>query len=51
MLNYFGYIYSFEGSDDWAPGDIAALIMGDNGTPENIKDDTINAVRYAGYID
>lgn len=36
--------------EDWMPGDIAAAIMSDNGTPDDITDDEILQLRYAGYI-
>lgn len=44
-----GYIYEMEGAEDWMPGDLAALIMSDNGTPDNVTDDEIVSARYAGY--
>lgn len=46
-----GLVYSFEGVEDWMIGDLAAVIMDDNGTPDNVKDDIILTVKYAGYID
>lgn len=46
-----GLVYSFEGVEDWMIGDLAAVIMDDNGTPENVKDDIILDIRYTGYID
>lgn len=46
-----GNIYSFYGVEDWMVGDIVAVIMSDNGTPETITDDIIITTRYAGYTD
>lgn len=43
-----GYIYEMIGAEDYFPGDLVALIMDDNGTPE-IDDDKIISARYAGY--
>lgn len=44
-----GFDYSFFGIEDWMLGDIAAAIMDNNGT-EDITDDRIVDIRYAGYI-
>ena len=46
-----GLIYSFYGVEDYMLGDLVAVIMDDNGTPESVLDDIIIDVRYAGYID
>jgi presenilin-like A22 family membrane protease len=45
-----GYIYEFYGTEDWYVGDLAGMIMDDNGTPE-ITDDKILQVRYVGYTE
>ena len=45
-----GHVYEMEGAEDWMPGDLAALVMSDNGTPEDITDDVIMSARYTGYI-
>lgn len=45
-----GHIYEMEGAEDWMAGDVASLIMSDNGTPEDITDDVIMSARYTGYI-
>lgn len=42
-----GFLFQFSGVEDWAPGDMAAAIMDDNGTPE-IFDDIILRTRYTG---
>lgn len=49
MLN--GLSYSFYGCEDWLKGDVAALIMSDNGTPDTVLDDIIITARYIGYVD
>ena len=47
-----GLEYAFySDSSDWLPGDLAALIMDDAGTPSDVTDDEITAARYAGYGD
>lgn len=43
-----GHMYQFYSVEDWAEGDIAAMIMNDCGTPE-VYDDKIVSVRYVGY--
>lgn len=49
LEDFNGYIWHFEGAEDWFPGDIAAAIMSDNGT-SILYDDTIQQLRYSGYI-
>lgn len=46
--DFNGNLWAFEGCEDWAEGDICAMIMSDEGTSE-IYDDTIVQVRYCGY--
>lgn len=46
-----GLIFSFYGVEDYMLGDLVAVIMDDNGTPDSVLDDIIIDVRYAGYID
>lgn len=46
--DFNGNLWAFEGCEDWAEGDICAMIMNDEGTSE-IYDDTIVQVRYCGY--
>ena len=43
--------WRFIGCEDWMEGDIASLLMSDNGTPENCYDDVIIDARYDGWID
>ena len=42
-----GGIWVYQGADDWCEGDIAALIMDNNGTP-SIYDDKIVKITYSG---
>lgn len=42
-----GFLWAFKDTEDWAVGDLAAMIMEDNGT-EEIFDDKILDVRYCG---
>lgn len=37
--------------EDWIEGDIASLIMEENGTPDDITDDNIIVARYSGWIE
>ena len=45
---FTGFLFSFEGCEDWAEGDCASLIMDDNGT-EKIFDDMIVMAQYGGW--
>lgn len=45
---FTGFLFSFEGCEDWAEGDCASLIMDDNGT-EKIFDDEIVMARYCAW--
>ena len=46
--DFNGNLWAFEGTEDWMEGDICAMIMSDEATPE-IYDDVIIQVRYCGY--
>ena len=46
---FTGFLFSFEGCEDWAEGDCASLIMDDNGT-EKIFDDEIITAQYGGWM-
>jgi len=46
--DFNGNLWEFEGCEDWLEGDIAAMIMNNNGT-QYIYDDIIESVRYCGY--
>ena len=43
-----GITYAFYGTEDWQPHDVVAALMSDAGTPGNVYDDEIIAVRYSG---
>ena len=43
-----GTEWTFNGCQDFDEGDLIALIMNDNGTPDNIWDDTVVTARYSG---
>lgn len=43
-----GHIWEFYGSEDWEPGDCAALVMDDSGT-ELVIDDIIISARYCAW--
>lgn len=45
-----GNEWEFDGAEDWRTGDIAAMIMEDNGT-EEIYDDEIIDVQYDGWVE
>lgn len=45
-----GFTWAFYGVEDWCLGDVAAMIMYDNGTL-SIKDDEIIDVRYCGIVE
>lgn len=46
---FTGFLFSFEGCEDWAEGDCASLIMEDNST-EKIFDDEIIMAQYGGWM-
>lgn len=41
-----GFTWEFEEVEDWAEGDVAAMLMDDNATPENILDDYVINIWY-----
>jgi hypothetical protein len=43
-----GFLFSFEGCEDWQEGDCASLIMEDNGT-EKVFDDAILMAQYSAW--
>lgn len=49
VKNATGFTWVFSGTEDWDIGDVASLVMNDNGT-QIIFDDEIVSVRYSGYI-
>ena len=48
--DFNGNLWEFESAEDWAEGDICAMIMNDCGT-EEIHDDEILMTRYCGWVD
>ena len=48
--DFNGYLWQFEGCEDWQEGDICSMIMSDNGTPK-IFDDEIVSIKYDGYFE
>lgn len=42
-----GLVYEFYGAEDWQTGDLAALLLDDNGTA-SVFDDKIVSARYSG---
>ena len=47
LVDFNGNTWEWEGIEDWAIGDIAGVIMDNNGT-SNIYDDEILILRYCG---
>lgn len=50
LEDYNGFLWEWGGCEDWQIGDIASLIMEDNGTPI-IYDDEIVSIRYGGAFE
>jgi hypothetical protein len=48
--DFTGNVWEWEGAEDWQEGDIAAMIMDDNGT-ESIFDDIILDIQYCGTLE
>lgn len=46
--NATGFVYQFDGAEDYCKGDLVSLVMWSNGT-QVITDDIILAARYSGY--
>ena len=46
-----GIMWEFYGCGDYSEGDIVRMLMYDNGTPNDIQDDQIKIVWYAGTIE
>lgn len=49
LADFNGFMYEFEGAEDWMVGDICSCIMDDNGT-EKVFDDKIVDTKYSGYF-
>lgn len=50
IVTFDGQEWAYEGAEDWAIGDIIAMLMDDMGT-ELIYDDEIVAVNYLGWVE
>ena len=50
IVTFDGQEWAYEGAEDWAVGDIIAMLMDDMGT-ELIYDDEIVAVNYLGWVE
>ena len=50
LTTYTGHVWEEPDPEDWCEGDIAAAIMFNNFTPDDITDDPILALRYTGHI-
>ena len=48
--DFEGNVWDFPGIEDWEEGDRVALIMDNNGTPDNIYDDLPVVWRYIGWV-
>lgn len=48
--DFNGYLWQFEGVEDWQAGDIASMIMFDMGT-KKIDDDIVLSVKYSGGVE
>jgi len=46
---FTGFLFTFEGCEDWMVNDCCSLIMDDNGT-EKIYDDVILMAYYGGWL-
>ncbi len=44
-----GHIFEMSGPEDYEIGDLVSLVMDDNGTPDDITDDSIISARYSGF--
>lgn len=44
-----GFMYAFTGTEDWDVGDVCSCIMSDEGTPDDIEDDSIISCRYTSF--
>ena len=48
LTTYTGHVWEEPDPEDWAEGDLAAAIMYNSLTPDDITDDVILALRYTG---
>lgn len=50
LEDFNGFLWEWEGIEDFFPGDVVAAIMDDLGTDE-VFDDEIVSIRYCGWLD
>ena len=50
LQTFSGHVWEESDPEDWCEGDIAAAIMFNNFTPDDITDDVILVLRYTGNI-
>ena len=48
--NANGFEYEFDGAEDILVGDVMSLVMFNNSTPQDVKDDVVLFARYSGYV-
>ena len=48
--DFGGFIWQFFGCEDWEEGDICAMTMDNNGTPDTIFDDIVVNTNYCGWV-
>lgn len=51
LQTFSGHVWEEPDPEDWAEGDIAAAIMFNNFTPDDITDDPILTLRYTWRLD
>lgn len=51
LQDFNGFMFLYEGCEDWVIGDLVAAIMWDNDTFRTITDDIIISIRYEGYLE
>ena len=48
--DFGGFVWQFFGCEDWEEGDICAMTMDNNGTPNTIFDDIVVNTNYCGWV-
>ena len=49
VKDFQGFVWQFTGCEDWDAGDICAMVMDNNATPDTIFDDVIISTNYCGW--
>lgn len=49
VRDFQGFVWQFTGCEDWDAGDICAMVMDNNATPDTIFDDVIISTNYCGW--